>query len=97
MKAFLEKNHAVVPDKIKPSLKEEGRTTNSYVFSEPDQDELIKALDPQWPGPIPHTLLVAPGRRASSGATTARSTARNCARKMLEYMGRFYVPEPEKK
>ena len=92
VKAFLEKNHAAIPDKIKPTLKEEGRTTNSYVFSNPDQNELIKALDPQWPGPIPHSVLVAP-----DGSIVWRHNGEvdgeELRAKVLEFMGRFYKPE----
>jgi peroxiredoxin len=92
VKAFLEKNHASIPDKIKPSLKDEGRATNSYVFSNPDQNQLIKALDPQWPGPIPHSLLVAP-----DGTVIWRHNGEvdgeELRAKVLEFMGRFYKPE----
>jgi thiol-disulfide isomerase/thioredoxin len=96
VKAFLEKNNAVVPDKLKPSLKAEGRKGNAYVFKGASHDELIKALDPEWPGPIPHTLVVAPGgevifrHNGSIDGDELRA-------KILEHMGRFYVPEPEVK
>ncbi len=92
VKAFLEKNHAAIPDKLKPSLKEEGRATNSYVFSNPDQNELIKALDPQWPGPIPHSVLVAP-----DGSVVWRHNGEVDGEELraavLGFMGRFYKPE----
>jgi thiol-disulfide isomerase/thioredoxin len=92
VKAFLEKHNAVVPDKLKPSLKEEGRKGNAYVFNGASQDELIKALDSEWPGPIPHTLLVAPG-----GEVIFRQNGPidgdELRAKILEYMGRFYKPE----
>lgn len=95
-KAFLEKHNAVVPDKIKPSLKAEGRKGNAYIFSESSHDALIKALDPEWPGPIPHTLVVAPG-----GEVIFRNNGPidgdELRAKILEYMGRFYKPEPEVK
>ena len=96
VKAFLEKNNAVVPDKLKPSLKAEGRKGNAYVFKGASHDELIKVLDPEWPGPIPHTLVVAPGgevifrHNGSIDGDELRA-------KILEHMGRFYVPEPEVK
>ncbi len=96
VKAFLEKNNSVVPDKVKPSLQAEGRKGNAYVFNEASHDELIKALDPEWPGPIPHTLVVAPG-----GEVIFRHNGpvdgEELRAKILEHMGRFYVPEPEVK
>lgn len=96
VKAFLEKNNAIVPDKLKPSLKAEGRKGNAYVFKGSSHDELIKALDPEWPGPIPHTLVVAPG-----GEVIYRHNGEidgdELRAKILEHMGRFYVPEAEVK
>ncbi len=92
VKAFLEKYNAVVPNKLKPSLKAEGRKGNAYVFNEANSDALIQALDPEWPGPIPHTLVVAPG-----GEVIYRHNGivdgDELRSKILEHMGRFYVPE----
>ncbi|MCW0217706.1 MAG: TlpA family protein disulfide reductase, partial [Prosthecobacter sp.] len=92
VKAFLEKYNAIVPSKLKPSLKAEGREGNAYVFNEANSDALIQALDPEWPGPIPHTLVVAPG-----GEVIYRHNGivdgDELRSKILEYMGRFYKPE----
>lgn len=33
----------------------------NYIYSEADKDKLVEALDRQWQGPVPHTILVAPG------------------------------------
>lgn len=94
VKAFLEKHNAIVPDKLKPSLKAEGRKGNAYVFNEASSDALVQALDTEWPGPLPHTLLVAPG-----GEVVYRHNGPidgdELRGKILEHMGRFYVPEPE--
>jgi thiol-disulfide isomerase/thioredoxin len=96
VKDFLEKHNAIVPDKIKPTLKAEGRNGNAYIYNppkdSPNTDALIQALDPEWPGPIPHTLVVAPG-----GAVIYRHNEEvngdELRAKILEAMGRFYVPE----
>ena len=58
---FLRKYHAGLPNHLKGGLAREGRTTNNYLCTEPSMAALIKALDPEWPGPEPHTVLVAPG------------------------------------
>lgn len=58
---FLQKNHAGVPSRLAKSLAEEGRKTNNYVFTDPSSEALIKALDPEWQGPLPHTVVIAPG------------------------------------
>lgn len=33
----------------------------NYIYNSDDRDELAEALDPQWEGPVPYTLLIAPG------------------------------------
>lgn len=94
VKAFLEKQNAIVPEKLKASLKEEGRSGNAYIFNAASSDALIQALDAEWPGPIPHTLVVAPG-----GEVIYRHNGLidgdELRAKLLEHLGRFYVPEPE--
>lgn len=59
--AFLDKQRAALPKRLQASLKAEGRTSNNYLFTDPSQDALTAALDPDWEGPQPHTILVAPG------------------------------------
>ncbi len=89
MKAFLEKRGIGLLDKLKPSLKAEGRTTNSNIFKEADANALVKALDPAWPGPLPHTILV-----GSNDETLLRHNGpvngEELRATILEKMGRFY-------
>jgi peroxiredoxin len=33
----------------------------NYIFASEDRDALAEALDPKWEGPVPYTLLIAPG------------------------------------
>ncbi len=93
VKAFLEKKHALIPDKLKPSIAAEGRKTNSYIFGSADSDELIKALDPAWKGPIPFTLLVAPGGKVIKRYDEPIENGDELRQTILDFMGRFYVPE----
>ena len=91
VKAFLEKRGAGLLEKLKPSLKAEGRNTNSYIFSEPDTNALVKALDPEWPGAIPHTVLVGTNGEIlwrHNGAVNGEELRA----KVLELMGRYYQP-----
>jgi thiol-disulfide isomerase/thioredoxin len=92
VKKFLEDNNAIVPDKLKPSLKAEGRKGNAYVFQGASHDDLIKALDPEWPGPIPHTLLVAPGGKVLF-RHNGEINGEELRAKILEHMGRYFEPE----
>ena len=91
VKAFLEKRGAGLLDKLMPSLKAEGRTTNSYIFKEADTNALVKALDPEWPGAIPHTVLVGTNGEIlwrHNGAVNGEELRAV----ILEKMGRFYQP-----
>ncbi|MEO6992909.1 MAG: TlpA family protein disulfide reductase, partial [Lacunisphaera sp.] len=86
---FLQKNHAGVPGRLVRSLKEEGRTTNNYIFTDASTDVLIKALDPIWEGPLPHTVIIAPG-----GEIVYRKTGildpHELYAKMLELLTPYY-------
>ncbi len=92
VKQFLEDQNAIVPDRLKASLKAEGRRSNAYVFQGASQDELIAALDPEWPGPIPHTLVVAPGGEVIF-RHNGEIEGEVLRAKILEHLGRYYVPE----
>jgi peroxiredoxin len=60
-KQFLEKQHAAVPNRVQRSLKAEGRQTNNYLYTGANTEELMQALDSEAPGPVPYTLVIAPG------------------------------------
>lgn len=58
---FLQQQGAGLTRRKQDSVKKEGRKTNHYLYTGASQDAAVAALDPAWPGPIPHTVLVAPG------------------------------------
>jgi peroxiredoxin len=90
-KAFLEKHNVSLHERLKPSLKAENRTTNNYLYQGADQDQLVAALDPEWPGPIPHSVLVDP-----EGTIIWRHNGmidgEELRTEILEQLGRFYQP-----
>jgi peroxiredoxin len=88
---FLRKYHAGLPDHLQEGLTKEGRTTNNYLFTEPGMDALIKALDPEWAGPQPHTLLVAPGGAIAFSHTGKLSEA-ELVEKVIAVLTPFYQP-----
>lgn len=59
--SFLLEHHAALARRTERILKKEGRVTNNFIFTGDDMEELATALDPQWSGAQPHTLLIAPG------------------------------------
>jgi peroxiredoxin len=91
VKAFLEKRGAGLSDRLKKSVKDEGRKTNSYVYTGASTDDLMKAVDPQWPGGIPHTVLVAANGEIlwrHNGAVNGDELRA----KVLEHLGNYYQP-----
>jgi peroxiredoxin len=42
-------------------LKEKHASATNYLMSATSRDDFGDALDKQWPGPVPYTLLIAPG------------------------------------
>jgi peroxiredoxin len=91
VKAFLEKRGAGLLDRLKPSLKAEGRTTNNYIFSGEKTEDLMKILDPTWPGGIPHSVLVGTNGEVlwrHNGAVNGEELRA----KILDHMGAFYKP-----
>lgn len=92
--AFLDKQRAALHKRLKPSLKEEGRTSNNYLYTGADMDVLIETLDPKWEGPQPHTILVAPG-----GEVVFRHNGKieetELLDAILKEMTTTYQPKPE--
>jgi peroxiredoxin len=91
VKGFLEKHGAGMSDRLKKTVKAEGRATNSYVYNGTSTDDLMKALDPQWPGGIPHTVLV-----GTDGEILWRHNGPidgdELRAKVLDVMGAYYRP-----
>lgn len=94
-KKFLESQHAVPSARLKQQLAAEGRTATNFLYTGASTDALIAALDPRWPGPLPHTVLVAPGGKIvwrHNGPVDAE-TLKN---EVLKHMGAFYLPEAKR-
>jgi hypothetical protein len=73
------------------SVEEEGRTTNNYLF-DGDTDALAEALDPEWEGTLPYTVLIAPGgeiiyRHSGEIDPVELKTV------IVERLGRWYSPK----
>jgi hypothetical protein len=63
--------------------------SKNYLYSGPDRDKLADTLDKQWAGPLPHTLLIAPGGEVvyrRSGAIDPQEVKKAIA----DYLGRTY-------
>jgi thiol-disulfide isomerase/thioredoxin len=58
---FLEARHAATPDSTAKSLKEAGLPSNNYQWTGGNPDVMAQAIDSDWSGALPHTVLIAPG------------------------------------
>jgi peroxiredoxin len=89
VKQFLEKEHATVPNRVQRSLKTEDRRTNNYLYTGASMDALMQALDPQAPGPVPYTILVAPGGKILYRCAN-EINATDLSAKIVDQLGAYY-------
>ncbi|HSZ55805.1 MAG TPA: redoxin family protein [Tepidisphaeraceae bacterium] len=70
-------------------LKDKHVAVANYIFNSDDHDALADALDKQWPGPLPHTIVIAPG-----GKVIYRHTGEldmlELKQAIVGYLGRTY-------
>lgn len=64
-------------------------SATNYLWGDADRDALGDALDPQWPGPVPHTILIAPGGKVVYRKTGAMDPL-ELKRAIVERLGRTY-------
>lgn len=88
---LLRRFNAAMPKLTELSVKEEARTTNNYLF-EGDTDALAEALDPEWQGTMPHTVLIAPGGEIVH-RISGEADITELKRVIVEKLGRWYSPE----
>jgi len=91
VKKFLEQQHVAMPNRVRRLVTREGRRTNNYLFTGAHTELLLKALDPDAPGPVPHTVLIAPGGKVVY-RHTGEVEERALRVKVLEALGPYYEP-----
>ena len=70
-------------------LKREHASSTNYLWASGDEYRLVEAVDPQWAGPLPYTLLVAPGGKViyrKQGELDPLAVRRA----IVDYLGRVY-------
>lgn len=74
-------------------LQEKHIAGTNYLFGSTDHDALADALDKAWQGPLPHTILIAPG-----GKIIYRHTGEvdllELKQAIVAFLGRTYGPRP---
>jgi peroxiredoxin len=91
VRAFLERQHASPPNRLKRLLKAEGRSGTNFLYTGASTDALVKALDPDWPGPLPHSVVIAPGGRIVYRHNGALDVA-DLQSRLIEALGPYYTP-----
>jgi thiol-disulfide isomerase/thioredoxin len=62
---------------------------SNYILKTQDRDAFANALDKDWPGPVPYTLVVAPGGKVLY-RKVGRIDALEVRRAIVEFLGRTY-------
>jgi peroxiredoxin len=70
-------------------LKENRVAASNSILNFDDRDKFAEALDQEWPGPVPYTLLVAPGGKILYRKTGAIDPL-EVKRAIVAYLGRTY-------
>ena len=89
---FLGRHRAVMSERLRKSVEQEGRRTNNYLFTGANLDELAEALDPQWQGTMPFSVLLDPSGRVLyrvEGVIDRDAVVTQ----VLDAISPYYVPE----
>jgi len=80
-------------ERVLEFLKSQQASFRNYAFDEGDPYALVEAVDPQWQGELPHTILVAPGGKViyRSEAAFDRLELRKA---IVGWVGRYYHSVP---
>jgi peroxiredoxin len=76
-------------------LRENHASTTNYISAVTNRDRLADILDKEWQGPVPHTVLIAPGGKIiyrKSGPIEPIEVRKQ----IVEFIGRTYANRPPK-
>lgn len=77
-------------DKVLAFLnKQNAAVSSNYLFSKDDKYALIEAIDPDWQGALPYTLLIKPGGEKVY-AQQGTIDPHEMKKKIVEQLGRYY-------
>jgi peroxiredoxin len=95
VKGFQEKQHVATPGRLKRLLAAEGRGPLNFLYTGASTDALVKALDPEWPGPLPHTLVIAPGGKVVY-RHNGQVDPEKLKNEVLKHLGGYYTPQEKR-
>ncbi len=76
-------------ERVMAFLRKNEASTRNYLYHNDDTYALVEAVDPEWEGTFPHTLLVAPGGKVIY-RHTGQFDSLEVKRAIVEYLGRTY-------
>jgi peroxiredoxin len=76
-------------DKARELLKKMQASGKNYIYHSDDKYKLIEAIDPQWQGALPYTLLVEPGGKVLY-RTQGTIEPQQMKKMIVEKIGRYY-------
>jgi thiol-disulfide isomerase/thioredoxin len=74
-------------------LKERQASTRNVILDTDDSYSLVEAVDPEWPGALPYTILVAPGGKILYRSVGAYDRLQ-LRKAIIGYLGRYYHSKP---
>ncbi len=86
---ILEDHHVAPGVYTERSARKGGRLNNNFIWHSKDRDALADILDAKWEGPIPHTLLIAPGGEIIY-RHSGEINSEDLRRAIINKLGRFW-------
>jgi peroxiredoxin len=83
-------------DAVLKVLRERHVSSTNYIVDIEDRDHFAEVFDKEWPGPLPHTILIAPGGKVVYRAT-GETDPLAIKRAIVEQLGRTYASKAAKK
>lgn len=71
-------------------LTEQRLAATNYICNSDDKDQLAEALDKEWPGPVPYTIIIAPGGKVVYRTTEEIDPAK-LKKALVDQLGRTYA------
>jgi peroxiredoxin len=88
---FVSADEPANKEKVLKFLQKKQASSNNYLFSVDDKYKLIEAIDPNWQGALPYTILVEPGGKivyAKQGQIDPQEMKRMIVEN--KFIGRYY-------
>lgn len=82
-------DHPEKPEPVLNFLKSKGAANRNYLFNSNNKYDLIEAVDSDWQGALPYTILVAPGGKILY-SRQGEIDPLAMKKKILEHLGRYY-------